>query len=269
MSLAPFTPQYLDSSELAQYGIPLVAQQPDIMNLVRMASSILDEECGRIDGDGNGSLVYTTYIQRILLQTRNRNLIYLPMKPISPVDTATVTALQGLATSGLNTTFTGVQANTIISGFTGQLSGLIAASGRYTYGRQDMSTGYPYAYQFINPLSLITLFGGPAPFIPLDVTQADYSAATGEVWIPAGLQLQQYSEVLIIYNSGFDPRFMPPVLKHVCASLVKNALAKGNATTAMTSLTLGRAGATATFQPQLIDPTLDRMLTPYRMVRGI
>jgi hypothetical protein len=267
--MQPFAPSFLFETELAQYGLPLPAQQPNIMNLVALASSIIDEECGRIDGDGNGSLVFTTYIQRILLQTRNRNLIYLPMKPLAPVDTATVTALQAAASGNVNNTFTGVQANTLISGFTGTLSAIIAASGRYTYGRQSSDMGYPNVYMYLNPLTLLTLFGGPAPFLTMDVSQADYSANTGEVWIPAGLQLQQYSEVIIIYNSGYSPFAMPPVIKHVCASLVKNALAKGNATTAMMSLSLGKAGATATFQPQLIDPTLDRMLTPFRTLRGL
>lgn len=265
---APFTPSFLFETDLARYGLPTPDKQPNIMNLVALASAIIDEECGRIDGDGNGSLVYTTYIQRILLQTRNRNLIYLPMKPIAAVDASTVASLQAAASGNTNFTYTGVQANTLISGFTGSLSGLIAASGRYGYTRQDMSIGYPDLFAFINPLNLITMFGGPAPFIPMDITQADYSEKSGECWIPAGLQLQRYSEVLVIYNSGYSPFNMPPVIKHVCASLVKNALAKGNATTAMMSLSLGKAGAIATFQPQLIDPTLDRMLTPFRTVRA-
>ncbi len=265
---APFTPSFLFETELAQYGLPLPDKQPNIMNLVGLASAMIDEECGRIDGDGNGSLVYTTYIQRILLQTRNRNLIYLPMKPITAVDAATVTALQAGASGNTNFTYTGVQANTIISGFTGSLSGLIAASGRYGYTRQDMSIGYPDLFAFINPLNLLTMFGGPAPFLTMDVSQADYSEKSGECWIPAGLQLQRYSEVIVIYNSGYNPYAMPPVIKHVTASLVKNALSKGNATTAMLSLSLGKAGANATFYNQLIDPTLDRMLTPFRTVRA-
>ena len=266
--MMPFTPSFLFETELSQYGLPTPEQQPNIMNLVGMASAIIDEECGRIDGDGNGSLVFTTYIQRFLLQTRNRNLIYLPMKPLSVVDASTVAALQAAASGNTNYTFTGVQANTLISGFTGSLSALIAASGRYGYTRQDMSVGYPDLFAFINPLNLITMFGGPAPFLAMDVTQADYNTQTGEVWIPAGIQLQRYSEVIVIYNSGFDPRNMPPVIKHVTASLVKNALAKGNATTAMMSLSLGKAGANAQFYNQLIDPTLDRMLISYKSVRA-
>lgn len=264
----PFIPQYLQESELIQFGLPPVIKQPDILNLVQLASVILDEECGRIDGDGNGSLVYTTYTERILFQTRNRNLIQLPMKPMVAIDGPTVANLQALAATGTNTVYTGVQANTLISGFTGSLSALISASGRYGYGRQDASVGYPDLFANINPLNLITLFGGPAPFVPIDITQCDYDAKTGELWPPAGLQLQRYSEAILVWNAGFDPLNMPRTIKFVCAAIVKNALAKGDGTTAMMNFQLAKSGANATFYKTLIDPTLDRMLTPFRNVRA-
>jgi hypothetical protein len=120
----------------------------------------------------------------------------------------------------------------------------------------------------INPLQLVTRFGGPAPWTPIDVSMIDYDAKTGECWIPAGLQLQQYSEILIAYNSGYDPRAMPRPIKFVTAALVKNAMSKGDGTTALMSMTLSKSGANAQFYEQLIDPTLDRLLVPYRTVRG-
>lgn len=262
-----FTPLYIFEAELTSYGLPDVATFPDILNLVQFASAFLDEECGRIDGDGNGSLAYTTFFQRILLQTRNRNLIQLPMKPIVGITQATVDVLVALAAASGNHYYSGVIANTVNQP-NGDLSGVVAASGRYGYVRQDQSVGYPDLWAPFNPMTLVTIFGGPAPWVALDVSAMDYDAKTGEAWIPAGLQLQRYSEVLIQYNAGYDPRSMPPVLKHVCASLVKNAMAKGNATTAMLGLTLGKSGANATFGANLMDPTLDRMLTPYRNIRA-
>jgi hypothetical protein len=264
----PFAPCYLWSWELEQYGLPTPDRVPDVMNLVMLASSLIDEACGRLDGDGNGSLVFTTYCQRILIQTRNRNLTQLPIKPIVAVASGTVATLQALAAASGNNFYTGVQANTAVSVLTNQLSGLITCSGRYGYTRQDMAVGYPDLFTMVNPLNLVTMFGGPAPWISVDITQADYNSQSGEFWPPAGLQLQRYSELIVIYNSGWDPRAMPYQIKFVCASIVKNALAMGNATTAMRSLTLGKAGAQASFLGGLIDPTLDLMLTPFKNVRS-
>lgn len=272
MGLGPFIPQFIFENELNQYSLPSISDQKDIINLVQLASTIVDEECGRIDGDGSGSLVYTTYTQRVLFQTRNRNLVQLAMKPIVPVSSDVVAALtaSGMAASGNpQCYYTGVQANTLISGFTGSSTGLISASGRYGYSRQDMSVAYPDLFAFINPLNLITMFGGPAPFVPIDVTQCDYDPKTGEIWPPAGLQLQRYSEAIFIYNSGFDPRAMPNAIKFVTAALVKNALAKGDGTTGLMSLRLGKSGANYEMYKDLLDPVLDRMLTPYKTIRAV
>lgn len=270
--IQPFEPCFIFESELASYGLPGASGtcgNTTIMALVRMASSIIDEECGRIDGDGNGSLVYSTYSQRELLQTANRNLIYLPMKPVVPIPQATVDELIALATDAPNNYwYTGVMPNTQISQFTNTLSPLIGASGRYGYTRQDRQGGYPDAFAFINPINLITLYGGPAPFVQMDITNADVAQNTGEVWLPAGIQLQQYSEAIMVYNSGFDPRNLPRGLKWATATLVKNIMAKGSGTTAMTSLNLGKAGANAQFYADLVDPVLRRMLAPYTQVRG-
>ena len=174
----------------ARTELPNSTQQPDILNLIQLASLIIDEWCGRIDSDNSGSMVYSTYTARILLQTRNRNLIQLPIRPIVGVSQATVTALQALAPSGgPNIYYTGVIPNTL-NNFTGQLSGLVSASGRYGYTRQDMSVAYPDLQALINPLNLVTMFGGPAPWVAIDITQTDYDSRSGEVWIPAGLQLR-------------------------------------------------------------------------------
>lgn len=272
-----FRPCYIFPSELQQYGLPPVANQNDIVNLVELASSLIDEACGRLDGDGNGSLVYTTYIQRVLLQTRNRNLVQLPIHPISSVPQSTVTTLEGFGASGCpqlgvpsgtNYFDTGVQANTVLQANTGLLSGLIAASGRYGYTRQDMAVAYPDLWAFINPLNLVTLFGGPAPWVAMDVANADYQSTTGEVWIPAGLQLQRYSEVWVTYNSGYNPLAMPAAIKQATCALTKNLLVRGGGTTGLSGMTLGRAGANATFLPTMIDPAIDLLLTPFRNTRA-
>ena len=267
--IGPFYPCYIFESELSAYGLPTPDFVGDIMNLVQLASTIVDTECGRIDGDGNGSLVYTTYVQRLLLQTRNRNLLELPIKPIVGITQSQVNAMMAAASgspSG-NYWYTGVQPS-VFNAPNGSLSGIIGASGRYGYGRQDISLAYPDLFAMINPLNLVTMFGGPAPWVSIDVTQTDYDGKTGEVWIPAGLQLQKYSEVYVIYNSGYDPFNMPRTIKYVTAALVKNALAKGDGTTGLLSMNMGRGGPTVGMYSSLIDPTLDRLLTPYKNVRS-
>lgn len=266
MSIGQYQPCFLLESDLATFSLPDSTTQPDIMNVVQLASTLIDQECGRIDGDGNGSLVYTTYVQRFLLQTRNRNLVLLHMKPIVGLDTSTVAALEVAASgSSGNFFYTGVQPN-LINQANGMLSGIVACSGRYGYVRQDRSVGYPDLFTAVNPLNLLTMFGGPAPWVSMDVSQIDYDPKTGEAWLPAGIQLQAYSEILITYNSGWNPLQLPWAVKFATASLVKNALAKGDGTTGLLTMTLGRSGANATFFQNLLDPTLDRLLAPYKNV---
>jgi hypothetical protein len=266
MSIAQFQPQYLLPSDYATYGLPTIANQVDLPSVVAMASLIIDEYCGCIDGDGNGSLVYTTYTEKILVQTNNRNLIYTGQKPIVAIDATTVAALQALATSGSNYTYTGVQAN-LLSSYSGVLSGIIAASGRYTYSRQDKNYSYPDQF-LMNPYLATTMFGGPAPWLALDITNLEYSNTTGEIWLPASLQIQRYSEVVLMYNAGFNPLAMPNAVKFACASITKNLLAKGDATTAVLRMSVA-GGANIALGADVVDPILERMLTPYRRVRAI
>jgi hypothetical protein len=262
-----FIRQYIFESELQSFGLPTTYVQPDIMNLVELASTYIDEICGRFDGDGNGSLVYTTYTQRMLLQTRNRNLIQIPLKPIVAITAAQAAALEAQAASG-NYYCTGVTPNTITKAADGTLSGIVSCYGRYGYTRQERSVGYPDLYAMINPLNLVTMFGGPAPWVEVDVSNIDYDSKTGECWLPAGLQLQAYSELIMIYNSGFDPNHLPRPVKLVCAAIVKNALAKGGGTTGLLSMSLSRSGANVAYGVDLLDSTLDRMITPFRAVRA-
>ena len=272
-----FSPCYVLPTELAAYGLPNPDEQPDIVMLVQMASTIIDVACGRIDGDGNGSLCYTTYVQRTLLQTRNRNLVTVNAKPIVGVSAGMVASLQAAATGSyvipgatgqINCYYTGVQSSTITTFDGASLSGLLGASGRYGYTRQDMSVGYPDLWSFVNPLNLVTVFGGPAPWVVMDIGNTDYDWKTGELWIPAGLQLQRYSEVLLMYNSGYNPFAMPPAVKFACSSITKNALAKGSATTALMKMNLGKSGLNYAMSPQLLDPTLDALLAPYKTIRA-
>jgi len=283
-SVQSFQPWYIWPNEYAQYGLPTspltasgaIVPQPDIDNLVMLASITIDEHCGRIDGDGNGSLVYTTYQERLLFQAPGRNLTMLPIKPIVGITPATIASLQALDASsgswsgmlGINSYYTGCLPSIYTLVSTGQLSGIVACSGWYGYVRRDQSQTYPDLNALINPQSLVSLFGGPPPWIAVDCTNLDYDAKTGQLWVPAGLQLQRYSEIWVTYNTGYDPRNMPKQIKLACAAIVKNLMAKGGGTTGMLSANLGRAAFNVTMTQDIIDLNVQRLLRSFVAVRA-
>lgn len=254
-----FQPRYIDKTELSLFGLPSATLQPDIMALVDGASTLIDEECGRMDGDGNGSLCYTTYSHRILLP-EGRNLFRVFFKPMAAVSTDT---WNQLAASG-GQFFTGFTPNTIFKADGVTLSPILSASGRYGYARRGQSQVYPDLNYGANILQIAAFFGGPPSWTAIDVGFIDFDAQTGECWVPAGLYMSQYSEIVITYNSGFDPRVVPRGLKHATAALVKNMMAMGGGATNLKSLTAGRVGGA--FGDDLIDKTVERWLRPYRTV---
>lgn len=259
-----FQPRYLAISEFAAYGLPDAEAQPDIVTLVERASTMIDESCGRVDTDGNGSLVYTTYTERLLLPG-GRNIFRLSFRPLIGV---TVDTVNNLAASGCNGSqpnnyYTGVQPNTLQA--TAGLSPLISASGRYGYARRSSQQVYPDLNYAANVLQIASFFGGPPQWTPIDVTMIDFDPRTGELWVPAGLYLSQYTEVVVTYNSGFDPLHMPRTVKHVCASMVKNMLPRA-AATGLKSFGMGKVNAQ--FDEMVIDQNLDTMLQPFRTVRS-
>lgn len=256
-----FQPRYIFESELGDFGLPTRDDQPNIMSLVDGASSLIDEACGRTDQDGNGSLVYTTYTQRTLIP-QGRNIFRVFFRPLAGVD---ATTQQNLAASGQNY-YTGFTPNSIYTGNGSVLSPIISASGRYGYSRRGSQMTYPDLNYGANLLQIASFFGGPPQFTPIDVTMIDYDPLTAECWVPAGLYLSQYTEVAITYNSGYHPQRMPRGIKHACAALIKNFLTRGGGVTALKSLSTGRVNAS--FTDDMIDPTVDRYLQPFKTVIG-
>jgi hypothetical protein len=250
-----FQPRYIFESELAQFGLPDTDNQPNIMSLVDGASSLIDEYCGRTDGDGNGSLAFTTYSQRMLLP-EGRNIFRTMFRPLIAVPAQTVA---DLSASGQNF-YTGCQPN-VVKMNTGVLTPLIGASGRYGYSRRGSQQVYPDLNYGANILQIASFFGGPPQFTPIDISMADFDNKTGEIWVPAGLYLSQYTEVFITYNAGYDPRDMPKSIKHACAALIRNLLSKGGGTTGMKSFSVWRVSGQ--FTEDLIDATVARWLQNY------
>jgi hypothetical protein len=278
----PFTPRFILPNELTAYGLPDANKTPQILSLVDAASSLIDVHCGRVDGTGQGSLVYSTYFERLLMQAPNRNIVRLSFKPLVAISTSTVNNLQASANNvPLNPTgktlvgatnllytnyfYTGVQPATIpIVGVPGStISPIIGASGRYSYGRRGTQQIYPDLSYGANILMIAGFFGGPPNWSPIDLTMSDFDVQTGEIWVPAGLYLSQYSEIVVCYDSGFDPLNMPRAVKQACAMLVKNFLSRGGGTTGLRSITTSGT-ANISFSPDLIDTTVDRILDPYK-----
>ena len=278
MSDPTFQPRFIFDGEISNYGLPGKAQLPTIMNCVDAASSLIDTTCGRIDGLGGGSTVYTTYAQRLYLPP-GRNLFRVTFTPMVAVSQAIVNELQQLTISGGagpngepnfypsgNFYYTGCQPNTILLA-NGSLSAIISASGRYGYGRRDQQNLSPDLNYGANILQVAAFFGGPPQWTGIDASMVDYYDVVGEWWVPAGLYLSQYTEVAISYNSGWDPRRLPRNIKHACAAIVKNFITRGGGTTAIRGYTAGRIHTQ--FTPDLIDGTVKMWLDPFIKINAM
>jgi len=282
--LLPFAPEFLFPQEYTRYGLPTADDQPDITNLVQLASKMIDEFCGRNDGDGSGSLVYTTYQERIMSQSVGRSIFYLPHRPLVSLD-ATQQSL--LIASGAAASQTAIAASSgdsqpYYTGFapgttilnpgpdtvTQVVSAILSGAGRYAYPRRDQYPLTDGMYAAPNPLTLITLFGGPPPWVPIDMTMLDYGPLTGELWIPTGMWLERYTEVIITYNSGFDPTRLPKNIKLATASLTKNLMAMGAGTTGIKSFRLGKSGISAQMADDMIDKNIQRLLQAFVSTRS-
>lgn len=265
---AGFQPRYIFPSEFAQYGLTSLSGCPtDLLNLIDTASTMIDEHCGRTDGDGNGSLVYSTYVERILAESPGRNFYNAPHRPLVAITASQVNALSGQDIISGGFFYTGVlpSINTLADG---TLSPIIAASGRYIPGRRDNYGFGDEPNSWINPLNTITLFGGSPPWNAIDMVHLDVDCRLGTLWLSSGLYLARYGEVIVTYNSGYDPNNMPRSIKRACAAMVKNLAAKGSGTTGMTSFSSSKLGVAAEFNKLIIDENVEMLLANYVTVRA-
>ena len=137
---------------------------------------------------------------------------------------------------------------------------LLSGLGRYGYGRRDsQAAGEPIAFGL---LELVAGFGGAPAWLPFDVSQAEVSVATGEVWIPAGMLLAYYAEVRLRYLAGWSAAALPQVVKQACANLVRAIIDQGLAAN-LASYSAGDTRLTR-FADTLLDADTKAMLAPYR-----
>lgn len=257
-----FKPRYIFDYELGDYGLPDANTVTDIMTMVDKASILIDEHCGRTDGNGNGSLSYTTYMERLPV---NENRIRVTFRPMAVVDATTISDLQLSGSIGTrNNFYTGVMANTIVMPNT-SVSPLLGLSGSYgypkKYDRIYMDAAYGWSLQGIS-----SIFGGLPGFYPVDVTTVDFDNGIGHIWIPlTGIYGQRFKSSIVVYNSGFDPRNMPEQIKQSCAAIVANAMPTGF-TTGLKSMRT-RNAASMVFNESLIDNYVADLLDRFKVVQ--
>ena len=263
-NLQSLQPQYILESELSTYGMPTTREEPKIISYIQKASTLIDGYCGRIDADGWGSLVWTTYGERLYLP-EGRNITRITFKPPVAVDQATfnsygASGALSFGVYGVSGTTNLLWPNTQLASDKLRLSPFVAIAGRYGYGRRAQQQVYPDLNYGANILQIASYFGGPPQFTPVDVSQTDYEPLTGEIWIPAGLYLSAYTEIYVLYNAGFPPNKMPYAVKNACAMLVHNFLS-----TPATNLKGFGVGSSVhhEFTDRLVSPDIASMLSPF------
>jgi hypothetical protein len=138
---------------------------------------------------------------------------------------------------------------------------LVSGCGRYSYGRRsDQVAGL---YNDVNLVAAVQTFGGPPIWIPFDVRSADVRAATGEVWVPAGLLLAYYTDVCLRYVAGYPVAGLPPAIKQACANIIASTQASQYAPAAFK---VAQAGGTKfeRWSESQIDADTRNLLEPFR-----
>ena len=138
---------------------------------------------------------------------------------------------------------------------------LISGTGRYGYGRRGDANRYNL--QDYNLLASLQRFGGPPAWELFSVQAAGFDAATGNVWVPAGVMLSYYSEVKLRYVAGFSQAGLPSQVKQACASLVNAMMDAPD----MGDIRKYRAGDTEIerYSASQLSPDTKALLDPFRI----
>jgi len=112
-------------------------------------------------------------------------------------------------------------------------------------------------------IAALAVFGSPPRFSHIDVEQIDFYPATGEVWLPTGLFLINYTEVQISYKAGFVN--IPDRIKAALAEIINTICQKGASD--RTIFSVGRVHRTYV-STSFVTPMAYMMLEPY-IVRGL
>lgn len=99
---------------------------------------------------------------------------------------------------------------------------IIAASGRYGYGRRDRRALNQVNFDY---LAAIAVFGSPPRFTEINVDQIEFYPPSGEMWLPTGFFLINYTQLQVKYQAGFNQ--IPDRVKAAMAEIINTICAKG------------------------------------------
>lgn len=138
---------------------------------------------------------------------------------------------------------------------------VVGGSGRYGYGRRADDASL--SIDDFNLLASLQKFGGPPAWeIWPANTAAGVEPNTGNLWVPAGIMLAYYSEVVVHYVAGFAQANIPNVVKMATAQILTSMLNNpvwGN----VKSLQAGQSKVEF-LTASAISPDVARLLAPYR-----
>lgn len=135
---------------------------------------------------------------------------------------------------------------------------ILSLMGRYAYGRRsDQSMGGVDA----NLLASVQQFGGAPVWTPITISNASWSDATGEIWIPSGNLLAYYSDVKIKYVAGF-PIAPDPVVRGT-AAIAQSLIATTSMGGGIKAIQAGDTRITR-FGATNVDENTRSLLEPYK-----
>lgn len=105
---------------------------------------------------------------------------------------------------------------------------LLSARGKYGSSRRGRSS-YPMQDEY-NLVSIVAQFTGGDVWESINVAYMDFDSTTGQVWLPSGLLMGNYTEVDVSYLAGFTQASIPANVKQVAANLINGSLATSGLT---------------------------------------
>ena len=133
---------------------------------------------------------------------------------------------------------------------------LIAASGRYGYGRRDRQ-GYNHVYGNYN--ALLVLAGAARPqWTEISIDACEVDAATGQIYLPYSTLILPYSMVRVKYEAGFIE--IPVAVKMAIVEIANNMAARG--VSDRQRYVVGRVAQNFT-SDSFLTPMAKQLLQPY------
>lgn len=140
---------------------------------------------------------------------------------------------------------------------------LVAAQGATSpFVSVRVRVGLPRGPNAATLAEMLAPFGGPPAWVNLDIAQVDCNAATGEIWLPAGLFGNSYSEAELTYTAGYAEA--PEAVKLACAQIIRNLEAHPAASVRAAQLDQLQLEY---FAGSLLDEDVRRLLAPFVAVR--